>query len=156
MSAITVRTPNGLVIINNPQHSAGRQNSNIIHELAYLILKHRPGANQTIYGSMLRGFDEVQEAEAALLGEALLVPRISLQWTARRQIDLAMTARWLGASEDLVDTAPTPLASSDSTGAASQVDEYLRTRPKAERGASQRSTRHRTVSFEGSPAVVVV
>ncbi|MGP3960739.1 ImmA/IrrE family metallo-endopeptidase [Nonomuraea sp. 3N208] len=101
-SAITVRTPNVPVIINNPQHSAGRQNSNITHELAHLILKHRPGAIQTIYGCVMRDFDEVQEAEAALLGEALLVPCVSLEWAARRQMDLPMTARWLGASEDLV------------------------------------------------------
>jgi hypothetical protein len=101
-SAITVRTPDGAIIINNPLHNDGRQNSNVTHEIAHLVLRHAPGALQTISGCVLRDFDEIQEAEAALLGETLLAPRVSLEWAARRRMNLPMTARWLGASDELV------------------------------------------------------
>jgi hypothetical protein len=101
-SAVTIRTPHGAVIVNNPLHNRGRQNSNVTHEIGHLVLQHAPGALQTISGCIMRDFDEVQESEAALLGETLLVPRASLEWAARRHMDVPMTARWLGASEDLV------------------------------------------------------
>lgn len=101
-SAITVRAPGGAIIVNNPLHNRGRQASNVTHEIAHLVLQHAPGAIQTISGCVLRDFDEVQEAEAAVLGEALLVPRASLEWAARRRMDVPMAARWLGASTELV------------------------------------------------------
>lgn len=101
-SAITVRTPDGPVIVNNPLHNEGRQNSNVTHEIAHLVLRHTPGALQTIFGCIMRDFDEGQESEAARLGETLLVPRAALAWAARRRMDVPMAARWLGASEELV------------------------------------------------------
>ncbi|MFI0411827.1 ImmA/IrrE family metallo-endopeptidase [Actinomadura sp. 3N508] len=103
-SAITVRTNEGPVILNNPLHEDGRQNSNITHEIAHLILKHTPGALQTVLGCVMRDFDEAQESEASLLGEVLLVPRKALVWAARGGMDVQSTARWLGASEVLVRT----------------------------------------------------
>ena len=101
-SAVTLRTPNGVLVVHNPLHEIRRQHSNLTHELAHVLLRHRPGALQTVYGCVMRDFDEIQEEEAACLGDTILAPRIALATAARRKRTVAQTAHWLGASEQLV------------------------------------------------------
>lgn len=100
-SALTVRTPSGTVVVHNPHHEKPRQHSNLTHELAHVLLKHQPGALQTVAGCVMRDFDEIQEEEAACLGDTILVPREALALAARRRMTLSDTAQWLGASEQL-------------------------------------------------------
>lgn len=100
-SAITVRTPAGTVVVHNPQHERPRQHSNLTHELAHVLLGHTPGALQTVGGCVMRDFDEIQEEEAACLGDTLLAPRAALATAARRRLNLMQTAEWLGASTQL-------------------------------------------------------
>lgn len=100
-SATTVRTPAGIVVVHNPEHETPRQHSNLTHELAHVLLGHRPGALQTVGGCVTRDFDEVQEEEAAWLGDAILAPRAALASAVRRGLTLELTAQWLGASEQL-------------------------------------------------------
>lgn len=100
-SATTVRTPAGTVVVHNPQHERPRQHSNLTHELGHVLLGHEPGALQTVAGCVMRDFDEVQEEEAAWLGDAILAPRTALAAAARRGLSLPDTAQLLGASEQL-------------------------------------------------------
>ncbi len=94
-SATTVRTPAGTVVVHNPQHELPRQHSNLTHELGHVLLDHQPGALQTVAGCVLRDFDEVQEEEAAWLGDVLLAPRAALAAAARRGLSLPSTAQLL-------------------------------------------------------------
>src|SRR5713226_8901521 len=41
-SAVSQVSEDGPLVIYNPRHSAGRQASDIIHELAHIILDHNP------------------------------------------------------------------------------------------------------------------
>lgn len=100
-SALTVRTPAGIVVVHNPQHERPRQHSNLTHELAHVLLHHTPGALQTVAGCVMRDFDEVQEEEARCLGDTLLAPRAALVAAARRRMNVTQTAAWLGASVQL-------------------------------------------------------
>jgi len=78
-SAITISsTPP--VIVYNPAHSEGRQNSDLMHEIAHLLMDHVPG---TVYIDpksklALRHCDVVQEDQANWLSGCLLLPRAAL------------------------------------------------------------------------------
>lgn len=100
-SALTVRTPAGIVVVHNPQHERPRQHSNLTHELAHVLLQHAPGALQTVAGCVMRDFDEIQEEEARCLGDTLLAPRVALAAAAGRRMTVTQTAVWLGASTQL-------------------------------------------------------
>jgi hypothetical protein len=100
-SALTVRTPAGVVVVHNPAHERGRQHSNLTHELAHVLLQHQPGALQTVAGCVMRDFDETQEEEARCLGDTLLAPRAALAAAARRGMKTDQTAAWLGCSTQL-------------------------------------------------------
>ena len=79
-SAVTLSVGSRIVIISNKSHSVTRQNSNLAHEMAHIILKHPP--NQmfvTANGKMMmRHYNAVHEEEAGCLSGALLVPRGAL------------------------------------------------------------------------------
>src|SRR6185437_6412320 len=78
-SAITISTRPPLIVYN-PAHSEGRQNSDLMHEVAHLLLEHVPG---TVYIDpkskvVLRHFDTDQEEQANWLSGCLLLPRAAL------------------------------------------------------------------------------
>jgi hypothetical protein len=78
-SAITISTRPPLIVYN-PSHSEARQNSDLMHEVAHLLLEHVPG---TVYidpksGVALRHFDADQEDQANWLSGCLLLPRAAL------------------------------------------------------------------------------
>ena len=79
-SAITVSASGREAIITNPNHHGGRYSSDVMHELAHLLLGHQPS---TVFfvGSgelALRGYDAAAEEEANWLAGALLLPREAL------------------------------------------------------------------------------
>ncbi len=85
-SAITVSASGREAIVVNPIHRGGRYSSDVMHELAHLLLGHHPS---TVFfaadGDMaLRGYDISAEEEANWLAAALLLPREALVW-ARKQ-----------------------------------------------------------------------
>ena len=88
-SAITVTGFGKEAIIPNPSHTGGRHASNVIHELAHLILGHKPstvffvGDNADI---ALRGYDRSIEDEANWLGATLLLPRNVLTSCKSRKV----------------------------------------------------------------------
>jgi IrrE N-terminal-like domain len=68
-------------VIHNPTHSHGRQESNLMHELAHAHLKHAFCSLQTAIKGLfipLRDYDKVQEAEAECLGGCLQLPKDAL------------------------------------------------------------------------------
>ena len=79
-SAITVSAADRDAIILNPNHRRGRYSSDVMHELAHLLLGHEPStmffAGQE--NLALRGFNEAAEEEANWLAGALLLPRDAL------------------------------------------------------------------------------
>ncbi len=79
-SAITVSAANRDAIILNPNHRRGRYSSDVMHELAHLLLGHEPS---TLFFAgqenlALRGFNKDAEEEANWLAGALLLPRDAL------------------------------------------------------------------------------
>ena len=78
-SAITISTRPPLIVYN-PAHSEGRQNSDLMHEIAHLLMEHVP---RTVYIDpksrlALRHFDADQEEQANWLSGCLLLPRAAL------------------------------------------------------------------------------
>ncbi|MGO9638404.1 MAG: ImmA/IrrE family metallo-endopeptidase [Terracidiphilus sp.] len=68
------------VIVYNPTHTAARQNSDLMHELAHLLLEHDPSK---VYidpktRAVLRHHDKDQEEQANWLSACLLLPRAAL------------------------------------------------------------------------------
>lgn len=103
-SAVTVLLPTKATIVYNPRHSPGRQASDIVHELAHLILGHEPA--RLIMSNdgalVMRSYDQKQEDEASWLGWALLLPRDGLLSLRRQNLSAAQIAGQLGVSETLV------------------------------------------------------
>jgi hypothetical protein len=103
-SAVACRVNGDDVVIYNPEHSAGRQASDVVHELAHIILGHEPGKIVLSQdGSMvMRSFDMRQEAEANCLGWTILLPREALINAVRARQSTPEIARRYGVSERLV------------------------------------------------------
>ena len=79
-SAITVSASGRDAIVINPYHSRGRYSSDLMHELAHLLLGHQPS---TVFFAgaedlALRGYNASAEEEANWLAAALLLPREAL------------------------------------------------------------------------------
>lgn len=79
-SAITVSVLERQAVIFNPTHSDGRHSSNVMHELAHLVLVHDPTAMFFVgEGELaLRGYNADIEREADWLAGTLLLPRDAL------------------------------------------------------------------------------
>jgi Zn-dependent peptidase ImmA (M78 family) len=88
------------LILHNPLHSVARQEANLMHELAHLLLNHplplfvpaSPQAAQV----------DAHEREAEYLGSCLQIPQRGLAWASQRQLTLQQTAEHFGASIAMV------------------------------------------------------
>jgi|SRR5579859_890481 len=88
-SAFTLSMGSRPMIVYNPTHSERRQSSDLMHELAHLILSHTP--SRLFIGSLglpLRSHDQEQEAEANWLCGCLLLPRIALTKIKRQRLSV--------------------------------------------------------------------
>ena len=104
-SAITVSSSGQDAIITNPRHRAGRLSSDVMHELAHLLLGHDP---TTVYvigeeGLALREFDQPKEQEADWLAGVLLLPRRALLEIVNTDLDYETTCRRYGVSRQMLD-----------------------------------------------------
>lgn len=97
-AAITQRQP--LVIIHNPTHSAARQQSNLMHELAHVLLNHPSGSLDTITGVLI--FSAVHEAEATYLGGCLLLPKRAAEWASQKKFTVEQAMIYYGASREMI------------------------------------------------------
>jgi Zn-dependent peptidase ImmA (M78 family) len=104
-SAVTLRLGRGRdLIIVNSAHSPARQSSNLVHEIAHVLLGHSPTrvdvtADQQL---LLRTHDPQQEDEAAWLAGCLLLPRPALLLIARNGGMSGDVARRYGVSVDML------------------------------------------------------
>jgi hypothetical protein len=103
-SAATLQVGARAVVIYNGKKSKGRQASDIIHELAHVMLGHDPA--QVVFSEdgqlATRTFDQKQEDEANWLGWALLLPRDALFAARRSRMADAQIAEAYGVTERLV------------------------------------------------------
>lgn len=95
-----VLTLNPLLIVYNPTHSPARHQSNIMHEMAHVILEHPMVGFSPETGLPLR--DPRCEDEAIYLGSCLQIPRIGLQWAVNQGYDREKIAEYFGASIEMV------------------------------------------------------
>lgn len=99
-SAGTVLVATTRLIVFNPVHSDGRLANSVTHELAHVLLEHRPGP--AIGPGGCRVWDQNMEDEADLLAAALLVPRDAALSCARVGLPHAVGAKRFGVSPDLM------------------------------------------------------
>ena len=104
-SAITVSSAGREAIVTNPRHTGGRSSSDVMHELAHLLLGHEP---TTMYfvgaeGLALREFDQSKEQEADWLAGALLLPRGALITIANQDTDYGDVCRHYGVSRQMLE-----------------------------------------------------
>ena len=103
-SAATLQVADKMIVIFNPRKSRGRQTSDIVHELAHIMLGHEPA--QVIFSEdgqiATRTFDRKQEDEANWLGWAILLPREALVAARRSRMLNAQIAEAYGVTERLV------------------------------------------------------
>jgi hypothetical protein len=86
-SAVTVSLGESRIIVINPRHSVGRTSSDLMHELAHIILRHAQGESHYVGDLMMREYNEKQEAEADWLAGSLLLPRKALEFTKYSKMD---------------------------------------------------------------------
>jgi Zn-dependent peptidase ImmA (M78 family) len=103
-SAVSLYQGDRGLVIFNPVHSKGRQASDIMHELAHLVLDHKPASVILSHDGTLvmRSYDQKQEDEANWLAWCLLLPRDALARCARKAASIAAIAEEYGVSKTLV------------------------------------------------------
>jgi Zn-dependent peptidase ImmA (M78 family) len=74
-SATTVAEDSFKLIVHNDFHHPFRQNSNLMHELAHILLGHPP--RPPLAHDKCRNFDAQSEYEANQLGFTLLIPKVA-------------------------------------------------------------------------------
>ncbi len=103
-SAVTVGEPGRAILIRNPSHSVGRTSSDIMHELAHLLIGHEP--SRIVFSEdmfiALRSYDQLQEAEASWLSGCLLLPRPALLAIASSGATDAQACRKYDVSQQLL------------------------------------------------------
>ena len=104
-SAVTVTAGSQNLVILNSAHAPTRQRSSLAHELAHVILNHRPTTTSVSEeGILFRDrYDTEQEEEADWLGGALLLPREGLLSVYRQTSSSEVIGRIFGVSTKLVD-----------------------------------------------------
>jgi hypothetical protein len=103
-SAITVSNAGRDAIIINPSHRGGRPATDIMHEIAHLLLGHEPSTMFYVGDDdiALRGYNRGAEEEASWLAGALLLPREALTRIRSRGISDAEARTEYGVSQDLL------------------------------------------------------
>lgn len=87
-SAITVLTEPP-IIIAHPSKDRVESESDVMHELAHLLLKHKPEMLRLISDyRVARSYSKIQEAQADVLGDCLQLPRPALYYLRQRRYQL--------------------------------------------------------------------
>lgn len=104
-SAVSLRQGSRTIIIMNSAHSKARQASDLMHELAHLLLAHTPARVDVTKDMqlLLRTHDRGQEDEANWLAGCLLLPRPIVMTVHRKRQAATATAHEYGVSVDMVN-----------------------------------------------------
>jgi hypothetical protein len=123
-SAITIAAGKRSLIIYNPDHSPARQASDLMHEMAHMLLNHEPSRVFITpkSGAALRTHDPNQEQEANWLCGCLLLPRPALVAIRRLGLSDQEACSRFGVSRDMLRFRI------NVTGVDRQVDRYRRSR----------------------------
>lgn len=92
------------IIVHNNHHSIKRQQSNLMHEIAHIILKHEISeeAAQLCFLYGLHYFNTEQEQEAKFLGACLQITRPGLLWALKRSFTPQEISEHFNASVEMV------------------------------------------------------
>lgn len=92
------------VILHNSSHSAPRQESNVMHELAHIICDHSIPEEylDVSLAYNMRYFNERHEEEAKFLGGCLQIAKPGLLMVAKKQMPYQEVAEFYNASIDMV------------------------------------------------------
>lgn len=102
-SACTFRPrPGHIVIVYNPLHAASRNNSDLAHELAHIVLRHELTKLERMGDLSYFVCNAQQEEEAAWFAGSLLLPRDLLLIDLRRGLSSAAIAKKRKLSEAMV------------------------------------------------------
>lgn len=103
-SAVTITNGQKSVIILNSSHSGGRPASDLMHELAHVIIGHTPSRVDITEdgGLILNTYDRQQEDEANWLAGSLLLPRDALIWIRKQRLELQAAAHEYGVSVQML------------------------------------------------------
>ena len=76
-SAVTLTLDGSVAVVHNTSHAHRRQASDLMHELAHIVVGHEPSKVEISkeLGMAMRSFDKQQEEEAAWMSGCLLLPR---------------------------------------------------------------------------------
>ncbi len=100
-SAMLLRVgQNRRIILHDDSHSKRRQNSDLAHELAHILLVH-PG-EVVCAENLARKPDSLIEAEAAYLGGCILLPNEAAYRLAVQGVDVSKAAIRYGVSENMI------------------------------------------------------
>lgn len=104
-SAVTLSEGKKDLIILNPTQTGGRLISNLMHELAHIVIGHSPARVDVSEDGylMLSTFDKTQEDEAIWLCGCLLLPREALLNIRRRNVSFYEVKKIYGTSKDMFD-----------------------------------------------------
>jgi len=92
------------IILNNPTHSACRQQSDIMHEIAHILRKHTTSeeVRRLCLLLNLRSYNKAQEEEAIYLGGCLQITRTGLLWALKQNYTHEQIAEYYCASVEMV------------------------------------------------------
>jgi Predicted Zn peptidase len=91
------------LIIYNPTHATTRYESNVMHELAHLLLGHQPIRLRQLSGGLpTREYRVEDEKGAEYLGGSLQISAKGLDWAFQRGMTHQETAQHFGASLQMV------------------------------------------------------
>jgi Zn-dependent peptidase ImmA (M78 family) len=99
-SATTVNEGTYRLIVHNDSHHPYRQNSNVMHEIAHILLGHPP--RPPVAGDGCRQFDPVLEKEANELGFALLIPKRAALRIIESRMGMELACATYGVSAQLL------------------------------------------------------
>lgn len=104
-SAVTLKVGLHTLIIVNSAHSRARQASDLMHEIAHIIIGHDPSRIDVGEDGllMLHSYDKKQEDEANWLAGCLLLPREALMFVRRRKLGAREIQTKYGVSSEMLE-----------------------------------------------------
>lgn len=103
-SALTLSIKDKKVIILNSAHTGGRPASDLMHEIAHIIIGHKPSNIYVTEDKLLivNSYNREQEEEADWMAGCLLLPRDALIYLKRRKVNNFTIQQKYGVSSQML------------------------------------------------------